>query len=227
MIKRIFILFLSLIESLIRNISGSIGEKLRYFYYKYRLQYCGKNVIIKENVYFDNCKSIIIDDNTMIDRNVILMAGNVNLTKYKHRKMSNVKFSENEGVLFIGKNTHIAPNCILQAHAGIKISDNCGISSGVKIYSLINLPNNSLNLEEIIEFTNRTNNAYYFASPVYIGKNVGISLNSIIMPGVSILNDSFIASNSVVMTNIKENSFAGGNPAKKIKDRFKNYGENN
>ena len=56
--------------------------------------------------------------------------------------------------------------------------------------------------------------------PIYLGDNVGVALNSVILPGVTIESDSFIALNTVVTRSIERNSICSGNPGKVIKKRF-------
>ena len=56
--------------------------------------------------------------------------------------------------------------------------------------------------------------------PIYLGVNVGLALNSVILPGVTIESDSFIAVNTVVTRNIQRNSICSGNPGQVIKKRF-------
>jgi len=51
-----------MIESLIRNLSGGIGRKLRFLYYRKRLGGYGKGVVIDEGVYFSSLKDIYIGD---------------------------------------------------------------------------------------------------------------------------------------------------------------------
>ena len=53
----------SIIESLIRNISGGLGQRIRYFYYKNRFKHCGSNVKIDEGVIFQNPENINIGNN--------------------------------------------------------------------------------------------------------------------------------------------------------------------
>ncbi len=55
--------------------------------------------------------------------------------------------------------------------------------------------------------------------PINIGDNVWITTGCYILPGISIGNFSVVATNSVVVTNINDNSVVGGNPAKFIKKR--------
>lgn len=200
---------------------GITGRKLRYFYWSKRFKKCGKNVIIDEGVIIQGAEWISIGDNVWIDKYCILIAGPVKFEeKDIVKKRSNKNFKLKEGELYISDNVHIAPFCIIQAHSGVYIGLNCGFSSGVKIYSLSNLPNNPTNKKDIVFFSPIANKVSYFSSPVVINENTGVALNSIILPGVTIGVNSFITPNSVVMTDIPENSYASGYPAKKIRDRF-------
>src|SRR5690606_22993826 len=60
------------------------------------------------------------------------------------------------------------------------------------------------------------NNRYQRYSPIKIGSNVFIGLNSIVMPGVTIGNKVVIGAGSVVTKDIPDNSVAVGNPARII-----------
>ncbi|MBN2782702.1 MAG: hypothetical protein JXQ66_05625 [Campylobacterales bacterium] len=221
--NKIKILFIDIVETLMRNISGTLGSKIRYVYYKKRLKFCGENVKIKENVYISEPQYISIDDNTTIDRNAIISAGKVDLSKFHTLKRVNKKFNLNEGELYIGKNVHIGPNCLIQAHGGVYFGSNGAMSTGAKLFSLSNSPTDPADPSNVIYFTNKSNNTAYHSSPITIDENVGVGINSIVLPGVDIGKNSYIAPNSIVVTRVKENSFMSGDPAVKIKNRFSNY----
>jgi acetyltransferase-like isoleucine patch superfamily enzyme len=53
--------------------------------------------------------------------------------------------------------------------------------------------------------------------PIYIGNNVYIGINSIILPGVSIGDNVIIGAGSIVTKNLESNMVFAGNPAKFIK----------
>ena len=55
------------------------------------------------------------------------------------------------------------------------------------------------------------------AKPVFIGKNVWITSRCVILPGVTIGDNSVISAGSVVVNDIPPNCIAGGNPARVIK----------
>ena len=66
---------------------------------------------------------------------------------------------------------------------------------------------------------NRENNLDYASDrPVKIGDNVWIGMNTVILKGVNIGENSVIAAGSIVKNDIPSNCLAAGNPAKKIKD---------
>jgi acetyltransferase-like isoleucine patch superfamily enzyme len=219
--------FFILIESMIRNLSGKLGQKLRAFYYSKRAGSCGKNLRIDEGVIIQGIKDIYFGDNVWIDKYCIVTAGKVSgLTDENCRnktKSYHGEYNVKEGELRIGNNVHFTPYCLIQAHGGIYIGNHVGLASGVKLYSLSNLPNDPTNKSRIIHMTSSLENEYYLMSKIIIENNVVISLNSIVLPGIIIEKNSFIAPNSVVMTKVKENSFMSGNPAKRIKDRFSEY----
>lgn len=216
--RKILNLTFQIIESLIRNISGRIGTVLRRKYYSKRFSQCGINLQIDEGVIIQGVKDIYIGDNVWIDKYCILMAGKVSIPYEQVKIKQNKNYIYGEGELHIGSNVHIAPQCIVQAHGGVSIGDYFTSSAGTKIYSLSN------DVHECKYGTHSNGKINYILSSISIEDNVWLGLNSIIVSG-QIGKNSFIAPNSVVMTTIKENSFAGGNPARKSKDRFTNYGK--
>ena len=53
--------------------------------------------------------------------------------------------------------------------------------------------------------------------PINIGNNVWTGMNSLILKGVSIGENSIIAAHSVVTKDVPDNVIVGGNPAKILK----------
>jgi len=56
-----------------------------------------------------------------------------------------------------------------------------------------------------------------YAKTIHIGDNVWLTMNIIVLPGVTIGNNSVIGAGSVVTRSIPDNVFAAGNPAKVVK----------
>ena len=213
--------FLGLFRSIVTYMPGHCGDRLRYNYYKSKCKYLGRNVRIEQGAVIINPQFISIGDNTWIDKYAILEAGqNFKKDNLRGRLWKNPDFDLEEGELKIGLNCHIAPFCIIYAQAGVSIGDNSAFGSGVKIYSISNVPSDPQDPSQEIYFTPlRKESAYYYA-PIVIKDNVGISVNSIILSGVTIEEKSFVAPSSVVMTRVKSNSYVAGNPARKIRERF-------
>lgn len=196
---------------------GGLGNRIRYLYYKRRFKKCGKNVIIDVGVLIDGENLISVGDNVHIDKYCIISTGRKLLGYVKRKK--NTLFTAEEGELIIGNNVHIAHFSIIMAYGGVIIANNCGLSSGVKIYSLTNLPNDLKDSNKIISIMPHET-APFLLSPIVIEENVWIALNCLVMPGVCIGKNSFVQSNSLLMGKFPENSYISGQPAKRIRSRF-------
>lgn len=109
------------------------------------------------------------------------------------------------GNLWVGNNTTINFGCYLDNRRGIHIGNNVGIAHDTKIYTLGHDFNDP-------KFRTK-------GSAVYIKDNSFIFSNAIIMPGVTIGEGAIILSGSVVTKDVEPWTIAGGNPAKKIKER--------
>ena len=222
MIKKIFKAFDDILRFFIIYMPGPTGRKIRYYYWKRKLKKCGKNVIIDEGVIIQGAEYISIGDNVWIDKYCVLMAGPVKFNNNSVvKRIENKNFKFEEGELIIGNGVHIGIGNIIQAHSGIYIGNNVTTSAGVKMYSLSNYPYDENDLKTIT-YANcmATGKISYIMSPIVIEDGVWIALNCIVLGG-TIGKNSFISSNSIVYKDIPENSYASGNPARKIKDRFK------
>lgn len=113
--------------------------------------------------------------------------------------------------------------CILSTHyrkSIIEIGDNCGFS-GVSIGAAqkIIIGNNVLcgANSVITDFDWHLNISKTIPKPVIIHDNVWIGLNTVILKGVEIGENSIIGANSLVLSNIPANVIAGGVPCKVLK----------
>lgn len=201
----------------ITNIPGGLGYKLRYYYYRSKFKNCGINLKIDIGVSISGIENITIGDNVHIDKYTIISSGQ-SLRGDIHRKQ-NKYFNGNQGEIIIGNNIHICQFCILVGYGGLSIGDNCVLSSGCKIYSLTNTAYDPSNPKKIISIM-PYDQAPFLISPIVLSNNVWLGLNSILMPGSTILKNSFVVSNSLVSKVFEENSYIAGQPAKRIKDRF-------
>ena len=213
MLYKIMTIYHNIIESIIRDIGSPLGTFLRYHYYKKRFYRCGENVKIDIGVVFEGAENIVIGNDVWIDKYSVLIAGDVylneNFCKIKNIDIKKVK----RGCLYIGDNAHIGVQCVIQAHGGVFIGNYFTMSSGSKIYSLSN------DVGMCKYGTNGDKEKYYICSPIYIGDNVWIGINSIVLGGV-VSDNVFVSPNSIVLSSIPENSYVHGSPAKKIRNRF-------
>lgn len=206
----------------ISYLPGAIGFKLRYRFWRKRLKFLGKSVKIDIGVYFQNPQFISIDDNCWIDRGVMILAGE-DKSNRSRRLVINDNFPLEKGMVHIGKRVHVGPFSIISGIGGVYISDECTFSAGVKVYSFSHhFQSDEFPSERNFGFGSciEQERQFMIEGPVFLDQNVGIALNSTVLPGVSIGKDSFVAINSVVMSSFDENSLIAGNPAKRVKSRF-------
>lgn len=201
---------------------GESGQVLRYRYWKKRLRYLGENVKIDEGVYFSNPKYIHIDDNSWIDKNVVIMAGPFN-SKRELRTIKNPSYPGEPGVVFIGKHCHIGHSNVLSGiSAGLYISDYCATASNCKFYSLTHHYKSFAQPEKIVCTSGQSpaEMQCLMDGAIYLGPNVGMALNCIFLPGVTLPGHNAIHINTTVYKGrYPEYARLQGDPAKVVGDR--------
>lgn len=220
MIKKIVF---TVIESLIRNISGGLGQRIRRHYYKRRFKSCGDNLKVDEGVIFQNPENIVIGRDVWFLPYSIITARELNLTIDNRILVTklNKQFNHEIGAIVIGNEVSIGAYNIIQGYGGIIIEDRVTTSAKASIYSFSHYPNDKENPSKITYANSmvKSDSIACIESPIVIKKNAWLGLNTTVFGGV-IGENSFIATNSVVLSDIDENSYASGSPAKKIKNRF-------
>lgn len=225
LIKAIFLFPEALWLWFITDFPGKIGFMLRFQYWKKRLGFLGNHTRIDSGVYFQNPKYIWICENSWIDRGVIILAG-IDLSNREKIIIPNRFYTGNPGQVLIGKNVHVGPGCIISGiHAGIQISDDCGLAAGCKLYSYSNHYRSSQRpYDSLVTFGPMGLSEYQclVVGPISIGRNTGLALNVVVLPGTAIPEKCFVEINSVVHSGrYTENSILSGSPARKTKERFK------
>lgn len=227
--SKIIMLFLEqfweTIEICICYFPGIIGRKLRYLYWKIRLQELGKDVRFGIGIKINNPGYISIGNNCWIDNFVQIDAGPINGKNNNIYRKSNPDFFVTEGEIKIGDSVHIAPFVILQGHSGIIIGNKLTIAAGSKLYSLVHHYENKLADSEsmyIYKFVGLVppNEQALFCSPIVIHDNAAVGLNSVILPGSIIGKNSWLGAQSLLKGVLPEDIIAYGNPARIIKKRF-------
>lgn len=206
------------IESLLMNsFRGKSGYLARATYWKARLGYLGRNVIIDTGVHFIRPTSIFIGDYSWIDKNAILIAGEPNLLGAKVIPRPNSNYRHRPGELRVGKHCHIAPNALIQALAGVVLGNCASIASGGKIYSVSNHIRNPKDPEDttVYMWSPRVplKQQLLVVGPVVLKDNSGLGLNAVVMPGVTVHENSLVGVNSLALHDVPPNTIAVGVPA--------------
>jgi len=115
-----------------------------------------------------------------------------------------------ESIISIGKGTTIVNGSEFIAHEKILIGENCLIGARCII---LDSDFHGIKVNE------RKNSGY--TKPVFIGNNVWIGINVIILKGVTIGDDVVIGAGSVVAKDIQSGSIAVGNPINIIGSVYK------
>lgn len=117
--------------------------------------------------------------------------------------------------IFIGEKVIINMNCTFVDNNIIEIGDNVLIASNVQIYTATH----STKLKERIvdEWIPGKEICHTYALPVKICNGVWIGGGAIILPGVTIGENSVVGAGSVVNRSIPANCVAVGNPCRVIK----------
>ena len=114
--------------------------------------------------------------------------------------------------IYFGNNCEVNMNCTFLDDNKIIIGDNVLIAPNVQIYTAYH-PTHYLDRFTISEIE-KFNFCKTQTAPVIIGKNVWIGGGTIILPGVTIGDNTVIGAGSVVTKDIPADTIAYGNPCK-------------
>ena len=212
----------ALLSAFICFCPGQLGYHLRNLYWRRKLFFLGERVRIEVGVHFQKPQYISIDDDCWIDRYVTILAG-PDRSNRSRKYIKNAHFVKERGTVWIGKRNHIAPFCLLSGIGGIELKDDCNIAVGSKLYSFSHhyrSLDNSQDRTVVFSPLVPHDRQFMIEGPIVLKENTGVGMNSIILPGVSIGKDSFVALNSIVQSSSGENSFLQGSPAQVIKSRY-------
>lgn len=159
----------------------------------------GENVSISDKASFYGCAGISLGNNVRIDDFCVLSAG-VN------------------GII-VGQYVHLAVYSSLIGRGKIEISDFCNISSRVAIYS-------SNDDYSGMYMTNPTVPSEYTGvthADVFLAKHVIIGSGSVVLPGVNLGEGVAVGALSLVNRNCEPFGVYAGNPARRIKERRREF----
>lgn len=106
----------------------------------------------------------------------------------------------------LGENFYMNVNCVILDEAKVTFGNNVFIAPNCAFYTA----GHPFDVEQ-------RNKGLEYAKPITVGNNVWIGGNVVVVPGVTIGDNSVIGAGSVVTTDIPANSLAVGNPCKVIR----------
>ena len=153
------------------------------------------NIISKYNNILNPYK---IEERNNILKNHLNLEQNIN---FEIDNNFNVDYGYN---IFIGKNFKSFYNFIILDENEVNIGDNVTIGPNVTILCALHP------IEDVIS----RNTELEYAKKVFIGNDVWIKGNTVILPGVKIGNNVIIENGSIVTRNIPDNSYCSGIPCR-------------
>jgi acetyltransferase-like isoleucine patch superfamily enzyme len=109
------------------------------------------------------------------------------------------------GDVKVGANTWIGPFTVLDGSGTLTIGSNCSISAGVQIYS-----------HDSVQWAVSGGSEPYEFAPTFIGDKCYIGPHTVIAKGVRIGTGCIIGANSLVLSDIPDNTIAFGSPCKVV-----------
>lgn len=182
MINKLIMLLFATLESMIRNISGGLGYRIRYIYYKARLKQCGRNVRIDIGVLIENPGSVTIGNDVWISPYCVITARPVGLviSNRIEKKITNPDFNGVIGDVVIGSEVGIGIRNIIHGYGGVLIGDRVTTAAGVSLYSFSHFPYDE-NDRGKVTFANsmvRSNDISCIEHPVVVGDGAYIALGA-------------------------------------------------
>lgn len=139
----------------------------------------------------------------------IILGNNVNLNSYPDGdlyKTGLITYLPDSKII-IGNNCNLN-GTMIHSNISVKIGNHCMFGPGTKI-----IDNDSHRIS--IDISERRKPPV--RKPIEIGDNVWVGMNSLILKGVKINDNSVVAAYSVVTKDVPKNVLIAGNPAKIIK----------
>lgn len=184
---------------------------LKIIYYRLFGADISLKVFIDRNVYILNPKFIKIGKNTKIDSGVHLLSGISDKTRLGREEIC-INKCINRGRIKIGEDCHIAANCILQGHGEIEIGNNVGIATNVKLYSMTHHFSKELHVSDR---TIPCNEKVSFGK-IKISNNCGLSIGCIVMPDVTIGENSIVGPLIIVRKSVRKNVIVVEDPNRRM-----------
>lgn len=213
------------LEWFVSYIPGPIGNRIRLCYWRRRLRHVGRNVRLGVGLRIYAPMWVSIGDDSYIDDYAVILAGPLRETGQFVDRRSNDQFRGEAGSVVIGDRVHIAQHVLLQGHGGLQIGNDLTVAAGARILSLSHHYHDLTgqgNPEIVWKFSSvsPSKQQYLIESPTVLKDNSAVGLNSVVLPGSTIGENSWLGSLSLLRGELPSNVIASGNPAQITKKRF-------
>jgi dTDP-4-amino-4,6-dideoxy-D-glucose acyltransferase len=156
----------------------------------------GENVRISTTAKFYRPECINVGSNSRIDDFVTLTAGT-------------------EGFIDIGEYVHIAAYCMVEAPKSAIFSDFSGLAARVTVYGSTDDFRGDYMTNPCVPMKYR----HIRQKAIYLGKQVAVGANSVILPGAYLGEGCSVDAMSVVIGRLEAFGMYAGVPAKRVRDR--------
>jgi dTDP-4-amino-4,6-dideoxy-D-glucose acyltransferase len=155
----------------------------------------GENVLVSQKASIYGAERIALGSNVRIDDFCVLSAG--------------------DGGIRLGQNVHVGISCLLLGSGKIEMEDFSGLSSRVSIYSSSDDYSGDYMTNPTVpeKYTNVD------TRDVKLGRHVIVGSGSVILPGVTIGENTAVGALALIVKNLAADSVYAGRPAKRIKAR--------
>ncbi len=155
----------------------------------------GDDVNIHPSVLIFGAEHVTIGSNVRIDAHCIITAG--------------------PGKVEIGDNVHLGAAVHIFGSAGVKISDFCGLSSRVSVFSTSDDYSEGYLTNPTVpgEFKKVTE------APVVFERHALIGCGTVLMPGITVGEGASVGALSMVNKSIPEYTIVSGNPIRRVGER--------
>lgn len=193
-----------------------VGILLRNVFYRCIIKANGI-FCIEENVQICHAKNLKLRKNVFIGRNAYIGASGGGITIYENAIiMDNCYinvfnyFASGTSSITIHENVVLSTGCVLHGHSGVEIGRNTIVGPQTVFVSG---EHGDIAPDSNYRFAECTVN-----TPIYIGENVWIGSNVIILPGVTIGSHAVIGAGSIVTKDVPGFTVYAGNPARMLRE---------
>jgi acetyltransferase-like isoleucine patch superfamily enzyme len=204
-------------------IPGRLGIRVRRLVLRPFFEACGSGLTVGVGVRINSPGNITLGDEVWLDDYCSLVAGVALISdRYVTRKQTSSQVAE--GKLIIGNGVHIASHCLLQAHMGIQIGNQCTVGAYSAVYTISNhysTVGQSDNPDLVCKYTSLAPGAEQslIVGSILLGNYCAVTPHCTLLSGAELGEGSWLLSYSLLRDRIEPYRFAKGIPAEDVGER--------